>query len=76
MRHQKNILVGQKSTSPAKTLFCLLQTVVQYPFLPQQPQLGQQCGVLLCLLGGGLGSLLMLQTETLDLLQDLPREDR
>lgn len=42
--------------------------------LPQQPQLGQQRGVLLGLLRGGLGSLLVLQAETLDLLQDLPGE--
>lgn len=50
-------------------------TVVQSPYSPQQPQLCQQRGVLLGLLRGGLGSLLMLQTETLNLLQDLSRED-
>ena len=47
---------------------------MQLPHLPQQPQLRQQCGVLLGLLRGRLGSLLMLQTETLNLLQDLSRE--
>lgn len=44
--------------------------------LPQQPQLCQQRGVLLRLLRGGLGGLLVLQTETVNLLQDLSREDR
>ncbi|KAL0620720.1 hypothetical protein AAY473_009045 [Plecturocebus cupreus] len=40
-----------------------------------QPQLCQQRGVLLRLLRGGLGGLLVFQAETLDLLQDLSRED-
>lgn len=47
----------------------------QYPDSPQQPQLCQQRGVLLGFLRGGLGSLLVLQAETLNLLQDLSRED-
>lgn len=47
---------------------------VQDAYLPQEPQLGQQRGVLLGLLRGGLGRLLVLQTETLNLLQDLSRQ--
>lgn len=39
--------------------------------VPKEPEFGQQCGVLLGLLGGGLGGLLMLQTQSLDLLKDL-----
>lgn len=46
---------------------------MRYPHLPQQPQLCQQRGVLLGLLGGGLGGLLVLQAETLNLPQDLSR---
>lgn len=42
------------------------------PHSPQQPQLSQQGGVLLGLLGCRLGGLLMLQAQALDLLQDLP----
>lgn len=47
---------------------------VQDSYLPQEPQLGQQRGVLLGFLRGGLGRLLVLQTETLNLLQDLSRQ--
>lgn len=39
--------------------------------LPEQAQLCQQRGVLLRLLRSGLGSLLVLQPQALDLLQDL-----
>lgn len=49
--------------------------VVECPYSPQQPQLCQQRGVLLCLLRGGLGGLLVFQAETLNLLQDLSGED-
>ena len=47
---------------------------VQDAYLPQEPQLGQQRGVLLGLLRGGLGRRLVLPTETLNLLQDLSRQ--
>ena len=47
---------------------------VQDAHLPQEPQLGQQRGVLLGFLRGGLGRLLVLQTEALNLLQDLSRQ--
>lgn len=41
---------------------------------PQQAQLRQQRGVLLGLLRSGLGSLLVLQPQALDLLQDLSED--
>lgn len=40
--------------------------------IPEEPQLSKQRGVLLSFFGGRLGRLLMLQTQPLDLLQDLP----
>lgn len=40
--------------------------------LPEEPQFGQERRVLLGFFWGGLRGLLMLQTQPLDLLEDLP----
>lgn len=46
--------------------------VVLTRMIPEEPQFGQEGGVLLGLLRCWLGGLLVLQTQPLDLLQDLP----
>lgn len=41
--------------------------------LPEEPQFRQKCGVLLGFFWGRLRGLLVLQTQPLDLLKDLPK---
>ncbi len=46
--------------------------VVVAGMIPEEPQFSEKCGVLLGFFWGRLRGLLMLQTQPLDLLKDLP----
>lgn len=50
----------------------LIRGVVVAGRIPEEPQFGQKCGVLLGFFWGRLRGLLVLQTQPLDLLEDLP----
>ena len=55
-----------------KKMLYISAVVVLAEMIPEEPQFSQKCGVLLGFFWGWLRGLLMLQTQPLDLLKDLP----
>lgn len=68
---------GVESANPAALKYPIVPPVVgkkrqRQDGIPEEPQFRQEGGVLLGFFWGGLRGLLVLQTQPLDLLEDLP----